>query len=100
MTAYSVLEVCIVTVVVLFCTHRAFSRLMPKLHASLRQRLATNLARPGRPGWMRKLGKRWAAPATAAGCGTDSGCGTCGSCGPTQPGAGDTDARPVKLVRR
>jgi hypothetical protein len=97
MTAYSVFEVCVVSLVVLFCVYRAFSKMMPKTRAKVQNRAAAWLAAPGHPAWMASMGGRWKQTEGGGGCG--SGCDSCGTCGPSTPAKPD-EPKSVKLVRR
>ncbi|VCU69833.1 hypothetical protein PIGHUM_01898 [Pigmentiphaga humi] len=89
MTAYSLLEIAIVALIVAACAVKAFGRFFPKTRMRLQGSLAQGLDRPGRAAWLRGLGRKLGSAAPDAGCG--SGCSTCGSCGPAD------DAKPVRL---
>lgn len=82
MSAYSLFEAALVTLIVAACAIKAFGRLAPKTRMRLQARLALRLDRPDRAAWLRALGRKLGAAAPDAGCG--SGCGTCGSCGPAE----------------
>ncbi|MDX3907236.1 MAG: hypothetical protein QHC78_16220 [Pigmentiphaga sp.] len=91
MTAYSLLEVTVVALIVAACAIKAFGRFAPRTRMRLQSALGARMDRPGRAAWIRGLGKRLAAAAPDGGCG--SGCGTCGTCGPEE-------TKPVHLHAR
>ena len=57
-----------------------------------------HFSQPGRPGWMRALGRR-IQPKKATGDCSD-GCGTCGSCGPKPPVSGRAEKTPLEFRPR
>ena len=73
------LQVAVVAAIVGVSALSLLRALAPRASWQAQARLSYWLERPGRPAWLRRIGRRIAPAPRAA----QDGCGTCGGCGPS-----------------